>query len=64
MAAVYFVFMMAGALGSHSAFGWKPAGWTPPAARAGSGMITDKHVHEQGMGHSAVLADLGSAVLM
>ena len=45
MAAIYFVFMMGGALGyrlppAH----WRPAGWQPPVAAAGS-RITDKHVH-------------------
>ena len=45
MAAIYFVFMMAGALGYRvPAEGWKPAGWTPPAASK-STMITDNHVH-------------------
>lgn len=46
MAAIYFVFMMAGAFGYRvPPTGWKPAGWTPPAAKAGNTMITDKHVH-------------------
>lgn len=46
MAAVYFVFMMAGAMGYRvPPSGWKPAGWTPPEANAGNAMITDKHVH-------------------
>ena len=46
MAAIYFVFMMAGAFGYRvPPTGWKPAGWTPPVARAGSTMITEKHVH-------------------
>jgi MFS family permease len=45
MAAVYFVFMMAGALGYRvPAENWKPAGWTPPA-KAKNSMITDNHVH-------------------
>ncbi|TDP88196.1 nitrate/nitrite transporter NarK [Aquabacterium commune] len=46
MALIYFVFMMAGALGYRvPATGWKPAGWTPPAAQTGNAMITSKHVH-------------------
>jgi len=45
MAVVYFVFMMGGALGYRvPPTGWKPAGWTPPAAAA-TGMITQRHVH-------------------
>jgi MFS family permease len=45
MAAVYFVFMMAGALGYRvPATGWKPAGWTPPPAAANA-MIATRHVH-------------------
>ncbi|WP_432378681.1 OFA family MFS transporter [Duganella sp. P38] len=45
MAAIYFVFMMAGALSYRvPAAGWKPAGWTPPAAN-GNAMITTRHVH-------------------
>ena len=46
MALIYFVFMMAGALGYRvPATGWKPAGWTPPAAQTSNAMITSKHVH-------------------
>ncbi len=46
MALVYFVFMMAGALGYRvPETGWKPAGWTPPLAQAGNAMITQRHVH-------------------
>jgi MFS family permease len=46
MALVYFVFMMAGALGYRvPATGWKPAGWTPPAQQASNTMITQNHVH-------------------
>ncbi len=46
MAAVYFVFMMAGALGYRvPPSGWKPAGWTPPAAQVNNAMITQRHVH-------------------
>jgi MFS family permease len=45
MAAIYFVFMTAGAFGYRiPAPGWKPEGWTPPAAKE-SGMITTRHVH-------------------
>ncbi|MCZ2496723.1 MFS transporter [Xylophilus sp. Kf1] len=46
MALVYFVFMMAGALGYRvPPSGWKPAGWTPPVAQAANAMITKRHVH-------------------
>lgn len=46
MALIYFVFMMAGALGYRvPATGWKPEGWTPPAAQKHNAMITDRHVH-------------------
>ena len=45
MAAIYFVFMTAGAFGYRiPAPGWKPAGWAPPAANA-KAMITTRHVH-------------------
>jgi len=45
MAAVYFVFMTAGAFGYRlPVAGWKPAGWTPPDAKANT-MITTRHVH-------------------
>jgi MFS family permease len=45
LAAVYFVFMMAGALGYRvPAENWKPAGWTPPVKEKNA-MITDNHVH-------------------
>jgi MFS family permease len=45
MAAIYFVFMMAGALSYRvPASGWKPAGWTPSATNANA-MITTRHVH-------------------
>ena len=45
LAAVYFVFMMAGALGYRlPAANWQPAGWTPPPKRASS-LVTDRHVH-------------------
>ena len=46
MAAVYFVFMMIGALAYRvPPTGWKPAGWTPPASAATNTMITTRHVH-------------------
>jgi MFS family permease len=44
MALVYFVFMMGGAFGYRiPPAGWRPEGWTPPAAK--SSMITTRHVH-------------------
>ena len=46
MALVYFIFMMAGALGYRvPATGWKPAGWTPPPQQSSNTMITQNHVH-------------------
>lgn len=46
MAGIYFVFMMAGALGYRiPATGWQPAGWTPPANQINNDMITPHHVH-------------------
>jgi len=46
MALVYFVFMMAGALGYRvPETGWKPEGWTPPPAQVNNAMITQRHVH-------------------
>ncbi len=45
MAAIYFVFMMAGALGYRvPAANWKPAGWNGPTNTA-KGMVTNSHVH-------------------
>ncbi len=45
MAAIYFVFMMAGALGYRvPAANWKPAGWNGPTTTA-KGMVTNAHVH-------------------
>jgi MFS family permease len=45
LAAIYFVFMMAGALGYRvPAENWKPAGWQPQDSGKKS-MITDRHVH-------------------
>ncbi|MEQ1715547.1 MAG: OFA family MFS transporter [Hyphomicrobium sp.] len=44
MAAIYFVFMMIGAFNYRlPPVGWKPEGWTPPAAT--NAMITSNHVH-------------------
>ena len=46
LAAIYFVFMMAGALGYRvPANNWKPAGWEPPVETSAKNMITDRHVH-------------------
>ncbi|MBQ5940456.1 MULTISPECIES: OFA family MFS transporter [unclassified Massilia] len=46
LAAIYFVFMMAGALAYRvPASSWRPEGWTPPAAKKGNTMITARHVH-------------------
>ncbi|MES2741186.1 MAG: OFA family MFS transporter [Pseudomonadota bacterium] len=46
MAAIYFVFMIGGALSYRvPPPGWQPAGWTPPAAKVANAMITDRHVH-------------------
>jgi MFS family permease len=43
LAVIYFVFMIGGAFGYRvPPTGWKPAGWTPPAAN--KGMITTRHV--------------------
>ncbi len=45
MAAIYFVFMMGGALLYRvPPTGWKPEGWTAPA-KATKAMITNRHVH-------------------
>ncbi|CTP83961.1 OFA family MFS transporter [Xanthomonas graminis] len=45
MAALYFVFMMAGAFGYRvPPSGWTPAGWSAPTASANA-MITAHHVH-------------------
>ncbi|MEI9996952.1 MAG: OFA family MFS transporter [Rhizomicrobium sp.] len=45
LGAIYFVAMALGAFGFRVApVGWKPAGWTVPAASSG-GMITGRHVH-------------------
>jgi len=46
LAAIYFAFMMVGALAYRiPPTGWKPAGWTPSAAQAANAMITQRHVH-------------------
>lgn len=46
MAVVYFIFMMAGALAYRvPPTGWRPEGWTAPAKKAASAMITHRHVH-------------------
>ena len=46
MAACYFAFMMFGAMSYRvPPSGWKPAGWTLPAAQANNAMITQRHVH-------------------
>ena len=46
MAIIYFVFMLGGAFGYRvPPTGWKPAGWTPPAAQSSNAMITQRHVH-------------------
>ena len=46
MAAIYFVFMVCGAMGYRVVpAGWKPAGWTAPTATGSNAMITNKHVH-------------------
>ena len=48
MAAIYFIFMMAGAFGYRvPPLGWKPKGWTPPANAASNTMITTRHVHSK-----------------
>ncbi len=46
MAVVYFVFMMAGAMGYRvPATDWQPANWIPSDSSKNSKMITQKHVH-------------------
>lgn len=46
LAAIYFVFMMAGALAYRvPAAGWTPKGWSAPAAKSSNKMITNRHVH-------------------
>jgi MFS family permease len=43
---IYFIFMMAGALGYRvPPLGWKPAGWTPSVKASNNTMITHRHVH-------------------
>ncbi len=46
LAAIYFVFMMAGALGYRlPSAGYQPKGWTPPAETEKKALVTDRHVH-------------------
>ncbi len=46
LAAIYAVFMFAGAFGYRvPATGWKPAGWEPPPQAASRSMIAVNHVH-------------------
>ena len=46
LAAIYFVFMICGALGYRvPREGWRPAGWTPPPETAKHGLITRRDVH-------------------
>jgi MFS family permease len=46
MGAIYFVFMMVGALAYRiPPIGWKPKGWTPPPSQAANTMITMRNVH-------------------
>ena len=46
MGAIYTVAMLCGAFGYRiPASGWKPEGWTPPAAQGNNAMITHGHVH-------------------
>ncbi|MBC8007858.1 MAG: OFA family MFS transporter [Prolixibacteraceae bacterium] len=46
MAAIYFIFMIIGALSYRvPPTGWKPAGWAPPVSAAANTMITTRHVH-------------------
>ena len=45
LAAIYFVFMVSGALGYRvPPDGWAPKGWTPPAPAANA-LVTHRHVH-------------------
>ena len=46
MAAIYFVFMMVGALSYRvPPTGWKPANWNPPENNKAKALITQNHVH-------------------
>jgi MFS family permease len=46
MAAIYFVFMVVGALSYRiPPTGWKPEGWTPSPGQVANAMIAQKHVH-------------------
>ncbi|MFI4889428.1 MAG: OFA family MFS transporter [Steroidobacterales bacterium] len=43
---IYFVFMMMGSFAYRvPVTGWRPAGWTPPAAATQNAMIATRHVH-------------------
>ena len=46
LAAIYLVFMLAGALAYRvPPSGWKPQGWAPAASKSGNAMITTRNVH-------------------
>lgn len=46
MGVIYFIIMLAGAMGFRvTPSGWKPLGWTPPEHGRGKGMITRQNVH-------------------
>ncbi len=46
LAAIYFVFMVAGALGYRvPPEDWQPSGWKPPAQALRKSLVTDRHVH-------------------
>ncbi len=46
LAAIYLVFMLCGAFGYRvPPSGWRPAGWTAPAASGSNAMVTQRHVH-------------------
>jgi MFS family permease len=46
LAAIYFVFMMGGALSYRvPPSGWAPAGWTPPVTQPDKALVTGRHVH-------------------
>ena len=46
LAAIYFVFMICGALGYRvPREDWRPSGWSPPPETAKHGLITQHHVH-------------------
>ena len=63
LAAIYFVFMMVGALGYRvPPTGWKPEGWTAPAASDATHDHRAPRARERGAGDAAVLAALAGAV--